>query len=221
VSFYIDGFNLYYGALRDRPYRWLDLEALCRSYVRPGYEFVGAKYFTARLKDRPEAGGQAERQRLYLRAIATLPSVETIYGHFQVRTAVRRLENPPRGVPGDDGLRSVWLYEEKGSDVNLATHLVVDGFRDRYDLAVVISNDSDLKMPVAFVRKEFGPVGVINPHRGRRSHALSPDRLPPGSFYERVGPKRLQRHQLPAELEDAEGAIRCPSGWGGEVPTAP
>ena len=30
---YIDGFNLYYGALKGTPYKWLDLEALCRKLM--------------------------------------------------------------------------------------------------------------------------------------------------------------------------------------------
>ena len=34
--------------------------------------------------------------------------------------------------------------EEKGSAVNLAVHLLNDGWLDAYDCAVVISNDSDL-----------------------------------------------------------------------------
>ena len=72
--------------------------------------------------------------------------------------------------------------EEKGSDVNLASHLLVDGFRDRYDLAVVISNDSDLTEPVRFVREDLNkPVGVLNPHPNR-SWELSPSTMPAGSF---------------------------------------
>jgi uncharacterized LabA/DUF88 family protein len=215
VMFYIDGFNLYYGALRDQPYRWVDLEALCRCYIRPGFEFVGVKYFTSKLRDQPHNPGQGERQRQYLRALNTLPNVETIYGQFLVRTAIRQLEKLPRRArPGDVGLRSVWIHEEKGSDVNLATHLIADGFRARYDLAVVVSNDSDLKMPVEFVRDAFNPVGIINPHGDRRrSFALSPHDLPIGSFYQRIKPKALRICQLPEELEDEEGTIRCPSGW--------
>ena len=30
MNVYIDAFNLYYGAVKDTPYRWLDLDALCR-----------------------------------------------------------------------------------------------------------------------------------------------------------------------------------------------
>jgi hypothetical protein len=215
VMFYIDGFNLYYGALRDTPYRWLDLEAFCQAYVRSGYEFSGARYFTAKLRAHPSDPGQSERQRCYLRAIGTLPNVSIHYGHFLHRTAVRQLEILPRDArDGDIGLRSVWIHEEKGSDVNLATHLVADGFRHRFDLAVVVSNDSDLKTPISFIRSNFTPVGVLNPHSAReRSFALSPRDLPGGSFYRTIKKSTLQTTLLPPALEDAEGTIECPPGW--------
>lgn len=213
VMFYMDGFNLYYGSLRDQPYRWLDLEALCECLIKPGYEMAGVKYFTAKLKDRPDNPGQHARQRKYLRALRTLPKVEVFYGQFLVRKAVRQLTKLPRKRPkNDSGLREVWVYEEKGSDVNLATHLIADGFRARYDLAIVISNDGDLKWPVEFVRKEFNPVGVINPHT-TRSYALSPRQMPAGSFYQRLQKRHLRRSQLAKNLKDSEGRIRCPKGW--------
>jgi uncharacterized LabA/DUF88 family protein len=214
MIFYVDGFNLYYGSLRRTNYRWLDLEALCGQYVKRDAELVAVKYFTAKVEDRPDKPGQRAEQWEYLRALRTLPKVETVYGHFLTRTATRLLEHPPkRRRKGDIGLRSVWIQEEKGSDVNLASHLLADGFRARYDLAVVISNDSDLKLPVEIVRKEFNAgVGIINPH-ATRSYALSPHDLPANSFYQRLQPRRLRRAQLPLELLDEEGAIRCPDGW--------
>ena len=46
--------------------------------------------------------------------------------------------------------------EEKGSDVNLASYLLMDGFWDEYDLAVVVSNDSDLQLPVEMARTRLG-----------------------------------------------------------------
>jgi len=104
IIFYVDGFNLYYGSLRGTEYRWLDLESLCGQWVKPDAELVAVKYFTAK--------------------------VEIVYGHFLTRTATRLLENPPKGRrKGDIGLRSVWIQEEKGSDVNLASHMLTDGFR--------------------------------------------------------------------------------------------
>jgi uncharacterized LabA/DUF88 family protein len=64
--------------------------------------------------------------------------------------------------------------EEKGSDVNLATHLLHDAHRGRFDVAVVISNDSDLLEPIRIVRRELGKsVGILNPHP-KPSRALLP-----------------------------------------------
>lgn len=213
VIVYVDGFNLYYGALRDEPHRWLDLEALGQCLIKPGYELVGVKYFTAKVKEHPDKPGQAARQRKYLRALKTLANVEIYYGQFLVRKAVRKL-TAKKMAKNDNGLREVWIYEEKGSDVNLATHLIADGFRARYDLAIVISNDGDLKWPVEFVRKEFNPVGIINPHK-TRSYALSPRDMPAGSFYQRLQKRHLRRSQLPTFLKDAEGRIKVPKGWAG------
>lgn len=97
--------------------------------------------------------------------------------------------------------------------MNLASHLLIDGFRARYDLAVVISNDGDLKEPVHFVRDDLeAPVGILNPHRNR-SWALSPKPLPRGSFYKPIRPAALAASQFPATLSDRDGTFHKPSGW--------
>jgi uncharacterized LabA/DUF88 family protein len=220
VAFYIDGFNLFHGALKGTEYRWLDLEAFCQHFVRARQELVTVKYFTALVRNRPDDPGQRQRQKEYLRALATLPKVEIYYGHFLKRKAVRQLANPPRakGRKGkkrkDPGFREVWIEEEKGSDVNLASQFLSDGFRARYDVAFVVSNDGDLKMPVEIGRDEFkASIIVINPHVERRSKALTPDGTDLGRFYRRVRPSALRSSQLPLELEDEDGKIRCPKGW--------
>jgi hypothetical protein len=110
-------------------------------------EIVGIKYFTAKVKGRPENPHAAQRQQTYLRALATVPCLTIHYGHFMTRTAVRRRAKVRRG---QSPFVEVEITEEKGSDVSLASHLLIDGFRARYDLAVVMSNDSDLKEPIRF-----------------------------------------------------------------------
>jgi hypothetical protein len=177
---YVDGFNLYYGALKDRPNRWLDLAALSQHLLKPTH------------------------------ALATIPNLSIHFGHFLTRKANRRLVRPPRRGSSN---RQVWNTEEKGSDVNLASYLLIDGFRARYDIAVVISNDSDLKTPVEFVREDLGaPVGILNPHKNR-SWALSPKQLPKGSFYKPIRSAALAASQLPPTLTDADGTIHKPKGW--------
>ncbi len=207
---YVDGFNLYYGALKDGPNRWLDLAELCRRLLKPTHDLVGIRYFTAKVQPRPNNPQQAQRQQAYLRALETIPDLSIHFGHFLTRKVNRRLARPPRGGSPN---RLVWNTEEKGSDVNLASYLLIDGFRARYDIAVVISNDSDLKTPVEFVRGELGaPVGVLNPHKNR-SWALSPKKLPAGSFYKPIRSAALAASQLPQTLKDADGTIHKPKGW--------
>jgi uncharacterized LabA/DUF88 family protein len=217
VAFYIDGFNLFHGSLKGTEYRWLDLEAFCGHFVRDRQELVAVKYFTALVRDRPENPGQRQRQKEYLRALATLPMVEIYYGHFLKRKAVRQLTNPPASRSGkrrDAGLREVWIEEEKGSDVNLASQFLSDGFRARYDVAFIVSNDGDLKMPVEIGREQFKASSiVINPHPESRSKALTPDGTNFRLYYRRVRPGALKASQLPLELEDDNGKIRCPRGW--------
>lgn len=207
---YVDGFNLYYGCLKDTDYRWLDLAKLCSHTLNDRHDVVGLKYFTAKMQARAGNPDQGARQRVYLRALSTIPNLSIHYGTFITRPAWRRLERPPRrGSP----MRKVLITEEKGSDVNLASHMLIDGFRARYDVAVVISNDSDLKEPVRFVREDLNaPVGVLNPHK-RRSWALSPPNLPARSFYKPIRRGALERSQFPPTLRDAHGTIRKPEGW--------
>jgi hypothetical protein len=207
---YVDGFNLYYGCLKGTPYRWLDLSALCGRLLRHDSDVVALKYFTAKVASRATNPRQAQRQQAYIRALQTIPNLTVHYGHFITRPAMRKLVNPPRRGPR---YVEIWTTEEKGSDVNLASHLLVDGFRARYDLAVVISNDSDLKEPVRFVREDLkAPVGILNPH-SNRSWALSPRVLPSGSFYKPIRPAALAASQFPDRMTDAHGEIHRPAQW--------
>ena len=138
---YVDGFNLYYGRLRRTPYRWLDLGELCTRLLHHE-DIVAIKYFTAKVKDRPGRPGQAVRQQTYIRALETDPRISVYYGSFLTHAEDKALVEP-QGRRGRRKFAKVWITEEKGSDVNLASHMLIDGWRARYDLAVVISNDSD------------------------------------------------------------------------------
>lgn len=202
-----------YGALKGTPYRWLDLGKLCALQLKSD-DVVGIKYFTAEVGPRPwnpkPHPPTSADQRAYLRALATVPNLTVHLGRFFTHARPQRLVNPPkRGKKRT----LVWHTEEKGSDVNLASHLLIDGFRARYDTAVVISNDSDLKEPVHFVRDELNaPVGILNPHTNR-SWALSPPTLSRGSFYKPLRSGSLSASQFPATMTDSRGTFRKPADW--------
>ena len=204
---YIDGFNLYYGCVKGTPYKWLDLDALCDRLL-PKDDVVQIRYFTAKVSARPDDPRAPQRQEIYLRALATIPKLSVHYGHFLTNRTYLPLVKPPRV-----GSRKAHVLktEEKGSDVNLAAHALLDGFRDRYETAVIISNDSDLREPVRMIRHELGlRVGVINPHpAARRSRELSSD----ASFFKQMRASVLAGCQFPATLVDAVGRFSKPKGW--------
>jgi uncharacterized LabA/DUF88 family protein len=202
---YIDGFNLYYGAVKDTPYRWLDLEALSRR-LQPRDTIVQVRYFTAIVTARPGDPQQPIRQQIYLRALATLPLISIHLGQFKETQTRMRVAHPrPRGPKTVVVLKS----EEKGSDVNIASYLLLDAFRGSCTTAVVISNDSDLKTPIEMARNEFGiKVGVVNPHPAhKRSRDLQP------TFFKQLRPSVLHACQLPATLADARGSFGKPATW--------
>jgi hypothetical protein len=159
VRVYVDGFNLYYGALKARPAsRWLDLVALSH-LLRPGDAIDAVRYFTARVNgdQDPAAPGP---QKLYLTALSTLPSVTIHFGQFRTHPVGMPLANP---APGRNPIAQVLKTEEKGSDVNPATYLLPDGFDGLYESARVISDDSDLEAPISEANRRFGSVHVVSP----------------------------------------------------------
>lgn len=170
ANVYVDGFNLYYGCLKGTPYKWLDIEALAHRLL-PDHDINRIRYFTAKVGDRPRRPGMAQRQATYLRALSTSPTINIHLGHF-LTSRVRM----PLAAPPADGPSTVEVIktEEKGSDVNLATYLLADAFREDCEVQLLITNDSDLQEPVRLVKDELGiPVGVANPHPAdRRSRAL-------------------------------------------------
>jgi len=207
TNVYIDGFNFYYAAFRGRRPRaprlkWLDIAELSRLLL-PGHNVQLVRYFTAAVKPVQWDPSQHLRQGAYLRALASFPEVSVHMGNF-ARWKVRRplVDAPPEGPQTS----LVWDTKEKGSDVNLATYLLLDAFEGSYETAIVISDDSDLLEPVRVVRERLGKrVGVVRVRTDRGSvfrskvdlliearawhfeQAQLPDevRLPTGSFVSR------------------------------------
>jgi len=160
TNVYVDGFNLYYGAAKHTTFKSLDISALCAA-VLPGINIGRIRYFTALVTARPGDPDTRQRQETYIRALQTIPNLSIHYGHYLASTVSMPLANP---VVGGSRFAEVLKMEEKGSDVNIATYMLIDAFRDDCDQLVVITNDSDLAEPVRIINKEMKiPVGVFNP----------------------------------------------------------
>jgi uncharacterized LabA/DUF88 family protein len=157
---YIDSFNLYYGSLKGTAHKWLDVKALFRGILRSENDIQKIKFFTARVSARPENPDAPTRQDHYLQALAAhIPELEIIEGHYIQKAVTMRLVSK---IPG----RRSWYVkvlksEEKGSDVNLAVQLVNDAWHNRFDCAVVCSNDGDLADAVRIVKRERRKTVVI------------------------------------------------------------
>lgn len=202
ANIYVDGFNLYYGALKNTPFRWLDIAKLC--YLMLPRDTIGQiKYFTALVNPRPTDPDQLTRQQIYLRALQTLPNLEIIYGHFLTHEITMPL------APPKNGYVKVIKTEEKGSDVNLALHLLSDGYKNAYDVAVIISNDSDLLLPIQFAKKELGKkIGILNPQK-HPSKVLTAN----ADFVKNIRKGVLSKSLFPTSLTDSQGMFIKPTTW--------
>lgn len=227
TNVYVDGFNFYYGAAKNTPFKWVDLSALCAA-VLPGITIGRIRYFTALVTARPGNPNTRQRQETYIRALETLPNLSVHYGHYQASTVLARLSNP---LPGGPRYADVLKMEEKGSDVNIATYMLVDAFGADCDQLIVITNDSDLVEPVRIINKEMKiPVGVFNPHTSDTAKRKSmrtghPMKASPSITLRKVsrftrdirseGPTcHMAISQFPNALTDAQGrTITKPAGW--------
>ena len=246
ICAYVDGYNLYYRLLKENPqYKWLDIAKFLRLLLGGSYDIVKIKYFTARIKslhlptladvkatatiEENTKRGQEQkiqRQATYLRALQTnsCVEIEIIEGHYAVRgRAIKvpevKYEKKKLHFTGRDVL--VRKIEEKGTDVNLAVHLLADAFRDRYDRAVVVSADTDLKQAIEMVKEECGkPVSVINPSLILRSglEEIVDEYIPLGKEKRRTF-YFLGKAQLPDEtpIDEPPYVIKKPAYYNRQV----
>ena len=201
---YIDGFNLYYGCLKGTPYKWLNPLLLCQALL-PGHQIIGIRYFSATVSARVNDPGQPIRQQTLFRALRTVPNLQITLGSFLSHRVTLPLAFPSPG----NNLAAVIRTDEKGSDVNLATSLLVDAFDNVFDCAVIVSNDSDLLAPVRVVRRRFGkPLGILNPQK-RPCRML----IAEATFYKKIRPAVLAASQFPSQLTDQHGTFLNPATW--------
>lgn len=199
VIAYVDGYNLYYG-LRARGWQrfyWLNVQELVEHLLRPGQMLVRTKYFTTVVE---QPADKQRRQAIFLEALRTLPDFHIYYGHF--------LSNP---VTCQQCGHTYEVHHEKMTDVNITIELLTDAFQDRFDMALLLSGDSDLTPVVRAVRSLFNrkQVIVVFPPE-RSSKALKQA----ASGYVHVNRPMLLRSQFPDEVVKPDGyVLRRPAEW--------
>ena len=198
VIAYIDGYNLYYG-LRDQGWKrfyWLNLQKLAEQFLKPNQTLVETKYFTTIVKYPDD---KRRRQQVFLEALQTLPNLSVFYGHF--------LSDP---VTCHQCGHTYTTHHEKMTDVNISVELMKDAFQDRFDVAFLISADSDLVSPVRIVQQLFPKKKVISIFPpGRFSSALK--RISAGTL--RIGHVNLSKSLFPERVNKNGIALDRPNRW--------
>ncbi len=222
ANVYIDGFNLYYCAIKGTSYKWLNLLVLCNTLF-PAVKINKIKYFSAKVKALPHDPGAPTRQDIYWRALKNIPNLEIIEGNFVAWPKL--LPQFPfaytRGVNNSPQKVQVEKTEEKGSDVNLAAYLVYDNCMKEADESIVISNDSDLANAIGLVTINLNlPVTVVNPNTTKRVRfdpkhcSLQRDlRRVSTNCVSAINASVLSKAQFPPTMTDAQGTFTKPTKW--------
>jgi uncharacterized LabA/DUF88 family protein len=191
VVVYVDGFNLYFGML-DAGFdycKWLNLKLLVQNLLKANQELVEVKYFTSRVSNNPD---KQKRQNTYIEALESV-GVNIYYGNYQSDTVeCKRCGN-------------VWpKYNEKMTDVNIATQILIDAYQDKYDMAMLISGDSDLVPPMRAVHEIFKSKRVFVAFPPKR-HNQSVSLTAKGSLT--IGRKKLVESQFEEKITKKDGYI--------------
>jgi uncharacterized LabA/DUF88 family protein len=223
---YIDGFNLYKSALEKRPeLKWLDLAKYCQS-TQPESTLDQVFYFTARIKERFKGDDAPRRQHAYLRALEAT-GVTIVLGRFTKDCDWLRLNSKehlesiePSLLDSDGSIQSafdhssaiaepdsiranIWKFGEKGSDVNLASYLLMNVLRDGLKEALVVSGDSDLATPIRIAKSAGAIVRVISPSKGSPRVELRGA----SSFFEELNPNKFLKFQLDDHVQPRKGKL--------------
>jgi uncharacterized LabA/DUF88 family protein len=215
---YVDGFNLYYRMLKDRPaLKWLNQFEMARAVLSNQHQIVRLNYYIARVSARAHDPHAPARQAVYLKALSSVPEIAVHEGTFMTSEPWMPLAMPPQSkpvgyawnLPAPDRVRVI-KSEEKGSDVNLGVHLVRDAFTDAFDAAVVITNDTDLVEPIRIAVQEAGKrVGLLVP-----VNYPSQSLINVASFHLRIRPGHLARAQFPPTIVLPDGStVSRPASW--------
>lgn len=206
VIVYIDGFNFYYGLKSDarwKRYYWLDVVKLFENFMRPNQELIAVKYFSAK----PSDVDRSRRQNAFFQANLETPKFRLILGKFLKKE-----------ITCFNCRHVIHTYEEKETDVRIATEIVADAYQKKCDVSIVVSADSDMLPAIQLTRQAHQKVFIYFP-----PHQYSSNLAQTGS----CRPIRLERYEqrfknslLPdvVHLTAADFDLSIPTEWKAHQP---
>lgn len=202
---YVDGYNLYYGLLRKSKLKWLDIVALFRDHVLDdSAQLLEVRYYTSPVLGKMSDNNESpQRQRQYLQALRkTNPTGLTIIeGRIMASTPFQRLVSP---IPEAPHLTKVQVYDfnEKKTDVNLASDILSGAWTESYDQMVLCSNDSDLEGALATISKHHPTkrIGIVAPITGDDHRRIAKDLSQYATWTKILSPVHLANAQMPNRI---------------------
>ncbi len=193
VIVYIDGFNFYYGIRSlGQHYKWLDIQALSQSFIKEEDHLVAVKFFTAKLNGKSDA---SNRQSIYLSALSKYcAKVQIINGYFAKVRKCKHCNNKNN--------------EEKQTDVNIACEILQDCYEEKFDIAYLVSGDSDLVMPIKKALALDKIIIIANPPN-RKSKELNDAAT--NCF--NINENYLRKAQLPDKILTNNSHLKRPEKW--------
>lgn len=199
---YIDGFNLYYGLKSKgwKRYLWLNIQLLIENLIKPNSQLVYTKYFTSRVSATVREPNKPKRQSLYIDALSTLRNFEIYYGHYLIGGTRCPKCSYVKSSPS-----------EKMTDVNISVEMMTDAFQDKFDVAFLISGDSDLYRPVLRIQELFPEKKVVVAFPPKRT---SKHLCKTASAHFTIGRKKFAQSLFSNEIVTPGGfVLKKPPSW--------
>ncbi len=208
AAVYVDGYNLYYAVFHKNPtyinYRWLDLHQFFEHIVEPKDQLIVVKYFTA------EATPFSANQAAYLGALGTVAGLQIIRGKYKTKSALCKVI-----ACLHTGSRNFKTLEEKGTDVNIAIHMIDDAYRQVAEKFVLVSGDSDLvpALRMLKLRHPAASTAVYVPAGGNAKRGSAPELRMAADEHHTLPLWALERSQLPNSVSVGGASITRPATW--------
>ncbi|HCC51310.1 MAG TPA: NYN domain-containing protein [Porphyromonadaceae bacterium] len=149
VTFYVDGFNFYYGLKTEKKINskwkkayWINIVKLFEQFLGKGQVLEKVVYFTAS----PLNKDKSSRQSAFLNVNKLIngDKFEIVRGKYLNKI----IECPKCHY-------SISRPEEKKTDVSLSIRMIGDCIQDKTDILVLVSGDSDFIPPIEFLQKNY------------------------------------------------------------------
>jgi len=225
IRVYIDGYNLFYGRLkhkegsinsRRRKLRWLDPKKLVEQFLHDDFEIDQINFYTTDIDALYLGDKSPSRQQEYYRALMTVENINIIKGRFS-KNPTMMPAYPIKLNINQDGTTMIQKYhvlktEEKRSDVNIASHLVKDACLNLFDMAVLVSNDSDLLEPMKILHELNKKFLILSPHE---KYCFDFVKELNTKCMRKIQEKHIIAAQFPDEIRDAANTLiaKRPLKW--------